>query len=523
MRLLLTMALLAQVWVGSAQVYWNKQIDWQHNFEYLSSIVAVDAFQSIIVAGGMLQLNPTDENIYLSRISENGETIWAKSSRPFPDKLGKGGQVYQIDQHYGLVLGNAYLPSANGTTDMQMVLVKFDMDSGDVIWTKEYGKPDWMEYPWRMIKNSDGSLVMIGQTIQMNNNPPQKILFIKIDSLGNQLVRKEFVVNITRNHSAWDIVGSPDGGFFILGSDNYWGNCNGCSTETGMAEMILLKTDFDGNLLWSKVYSPWEFKQSGLAGYDIKLVSDTTLMVVGHKQYTLLNSSFSYFSRYILMKFDLNGNVLDSVSFGGYAGAYPTRAIKLADKNYLITGQEKDSTFNLVGPTGVIIKIASSLNVIWKKEYRVSPPESQLHDKFDDAVEMPDKGFIICGRAFGPLEDSTNQNGWVIRVDSFGCLEPGCQLNSAIEDPPTPKQDIGITLSPNPTSGQARLTLAHEGAVLLGVRVLDVQGRVVSDMQFLRGAGWRECVVDLGGEPAGVYLVQVRTSEGWGVRKIVKQ
>ena len=114
--------------------------------------------------------------------------------------------------------------------------------------------------------------------------------------------------------------------------------------------------------------------------------------------------------------------------------------------------------------------------------------------------------------AFGPLEDSTNQNGWVIRVDSLGCLEPGCQLNSAIEDPPTPEQDIGIILSPNPTSGQALLALAHEGAVLLGVRGLGMQGRVVSDVQFLRSAGWRECEVDLGGEPAGVYLVQVRAS-----------
>ena len=53
--------------------------------------------------------------------------------------------------------------------------------------------------------------------------------------------------------------------------------------------------------------------------------------------------------------------------------------------------------------------------------------------------------------------------------------------------------------------------------------MLDVQGRVVSDMQFLRSAGWRECVVDLSGEPAGVYIVQIRTSEGWATKKIIKQ
>ena len=83
--------------------------------------------------------------------------------------------------------------------------------------------------------------------------------------------------------------------------------------------------------------------------------------------------------------------------------------------------------------------------------------------------------------------------------------------------------DIGITLSPNPTSGILRLALTRAGDVLLGARLLDLQGRVVSDLQFLRSAGWRECVLDLSGQPAGGYVVQVRTSAGWAVRRVVKQ
>lgn len=168
------------------------------------------------------------------------------------------------------------------------------------------------------------------------------------------------------------------------------------------------------------------------------------------------------------------------------------------------------------------MKITPELEVLWKREYRVSPPESMLHEMFYEAVEMPDKGFVLCGTAFGLLEDSTNQNGWVIRVDSLGCLEPGCHLNSPVEEPPAAVPDIGLALSPNPTTGQVHLVLTHEGAVLLGVRVLDVQGRTVSDIQYKRSAGWRECDLDLGAEPAGVYVVQVHTSEGAGARKVIK-
>jgi hypothetical protein len=290
-----------------------------------------------------------------------------------------------------------------------------------------------------------------------------------------------------------------------------------------MADMLLIKTDPMGNQQWAKTLPPSEWKQYTWSGYNALFLPDSTYLLVGNKGYRILNQQYSFYFKYIFFKYKSDGTLVDSTSISGAADAVPTSATRLLDGNILVTGVENDSSFGGIGQTGVLLKIATTLQLLWKREYRISPPQSLYYEKFHDAVELANKDIVICGRAFGPLEDSTNQNGWVIRVDSFGCLEPGCQLNSAVEDPPTSEQDIGITLSPNPTSGQVRLALAHEGAVLLGVRVLDVQGRVVSDMQFLRSAGWRECVVDLGGELAGVYVVQVRTSEGWGGKKIVKQ
>jgi hypothetical protein len=96
-------------------------------------------------------------------------------------------------------------------------------------------------------------------------------------------------------------------------------------------------------------------------------------------------------------------------------------------------------------------------------------------------------------------------------------------LNSPVEDPPAQEQDIGILLSPNPTTSHAHLSLTHEGAVLLGLRVLDLQGRVISDMQYKRSAGWREEDIDLAGQPSGTYILQLRTSEGMRALKILKQ
>ncbi|MEI6409881.1 MAG: T9SS type A sorting domain-containing protein, partial [Bacteroidota bacterium] len=114
-------------------------------------------------------------------------------------------------------------------------------------------------------------------------------------------------------------------------------------------------------------------------------------------------------------------------------------------------------------------------------------------------------------------------NGWVIRVDSLGCLEPGCDsLFTAVDDPPVNNQ-IGMLLAPNPTVGEVRLSLSDPQAVLLGVRVMNMQGQVVEDMQFLRSATWHGCVLNLGNQAPGVYAVQARTSVGWVVGKVVKE
>lgn len=168
------------------------------------------------------------------------------------------------------------------------------------------------------------------------------------------------------------------------------------------------------------------------------------------------------------------------------------------------------------------MKISPNLQVLWKREYRASPPESLIHDLFYEGAIMPDKSFVLCGLAFGPLEDSTNQNAWVVRVDSLGCLEPGCDSTVAVQGP-NQEEDVGLRLSPNPTGGEVRLALTDAEAVLLGLRLLDIQGRVIQDIQFLRSAGWRACVLNLAEQPAGVYIVQVRTSMGWTVKKVVKE
>ncbi|MDO8368487.1 MAG: T9SS type A sorting domain-containing protein, partial [Saprospiraceae bacterium] len=509
------------VWAGSAQVYFNKQIDWEHNFDYFAGSAIFTDTSNILLAGGSSIVSLVWDSFLVAKVNKNGDMIWKKS---FNAKLGASGNtanLLRINDEFSLIHGNAYVLTAS-PPNTQYFFIKIRNDTGEKVWVKEIGENYVEEGGYKLIQTDDGGFALAGYSFPFGGGQQPKMLILKIDSLGNQVFRKDYSTDASKEHRPFSIVQTSNGGYILQGFRGYFGTYPGGNTTIHKNDWVIIGTDGQGNQQWEKVFEPFEWKQHIFYGRDIIALADGTYLVAGLKGYAILQTGVSYFGKYFFAKFDELGNIVDSITLPDQYYFFKTSRLKqLEDGNIWVIGAERDSQ-NL-GQTGLIMKITPELQVLWRREYRVSPPESMIHDIFNEGAEMPDGGFVLCGLAFGPLNDSTNQNGWVIRVDSFGCLEPGCQLNSAIEDPPAIEQNIGITLSPNPTSGQARLALTHDGAVLLGVRVMDVQGRVVSDVQFLRSAGWRECVVDLDGEPAGVYVVQVRTSEGRGVRKIVKQ
>ncbi len=520
MRIPLILALLISAEMGSAQVYFNKQIDWQHDYEYLAGIITFGDSNNILVAGGNSELTSNIDHFLVSRLTNTGEIAWSKSFLPRSNVSGNTVSMLKLDEEYSMIYGNADLLNAT-PENYQYFLIKVRNQTGDTIWVKEVGNNDLQEGGHELIKTADGGFVIIGYYFPVNGTQRQRLTIHKTDSLGNLIFLKEYTTDINKDHYAYSLLLTNDGGYLIFGFRAYESTYPGGNTTANKIDMVLIKTDAQGIQQWSKVYPPWEWKQILFYGLDIQPLPSGDFLIAGLKDYAIFLPGNTYAGNYFFARLSPTGGILDSVTLPErHELTWVNRLKPSSDGNFWAIGAEKDSQ-NL-GQTGLIMKITPALEVLWKREYRVSPPESMIHEMFYEGVEMPDHGFALCGTAFGPLEDSTNQNGWVIRADSFGCLEPGCQLNSAIEDPPVPEQDIGITLSSNPTSGQARLTLTHEGAVLLGVRVLDMQGRVVSDIQFLRAAGWRECEVDLGGELAGVYWVQVRTSEGRATRKIVK-
>ena len=85
-------------------------------------------------------------------------------------------------------------------------------------------------------------------------------------------------------------------------------------------------------------------------------------------------------------------------------------------------------------------------------------------------------------------------------------------------------EDLNLTslrLYPNPTAGQFTVEFSHLDAEDVTFRVVSLTGAVVSQHMRHAEAGVVRESFDLSKTPAGVYLVEVQTTTGRSIRRIV--
>ena len=130
-----------------------------------------------------------------------------------------------------------------------------------------------------------------------------------------------------------------------------------------------------------------------------------------------------------------------------------------------------------------------------------------------------DGGFLLSGTGFGPPLDEwghPNQNFWALKLDSMGCLIPGCDsLDVSIFE--LPYDEAGLLIYPNPVSSEAIIQITfHNPQELnhLEIKLFDISGRFV----LLQTVGDVEIDGDKvrfgfqrGNLLGGIYLMQINS------------
>jgi hypothetical protein len=129
---------------------------------------------------------------------------------------------------------------------------------------------------------------------------------------------------------------------------------------------------------------------------------------------------------------------------------------------------------------GFLSKVSMDGELLWIRRYLGTEGSQSPNHKILDAALLADGSIIMVGESTDLFfEDPPGQRGWLLKVDSFGCLVPGCQLVST--EPFEPDQALDVRVYPNPVvSDQVWVYIADDRlSGRLQFSLFDMRGRQV--------------------------------------------
>jgi len=235
---------------------------------------------------------------------------------------------------------------------------------GNELWSKTYGGTDY-DKGYSISKTTDGCYIIAGDTKSFNDYSESDIYLIKTDSNGNELWSKNLTPAPYSPINEWgnSVIQAADGGYVICGS-------------------YILKTDSDGEMLWDAGSASWY--------NSVIQTSDGCYTATGDA---------------ILEKINSDGVYLWSRDLGGDSGK---SIIQTADGGYIICGER--------GSSPVLIKTDSYGITIWKKTYKGLCANS--------VIQTEDGGYLMTGSTSSYLSDAflikTDSNGNELWSKTFG-------------------------------------------------------------------------------------------------------
>ncbi|MFW9911239.1 MAG: hypothetical protein ACFFEU_02155 [Candidatus Thorarchaeota archaeon] len=260
-----------------------------------------------------------------------------------------------------------------------------------VIWERSFGGPQGDGF-YDLVEVSTGGYALTGYT-GCSSGWECKIWLVRLDSEGTMLW------NQTYRHEAdpeqligQSLLECADGGFAITG---YVG-------VTTHIEMVLLRTDSDGNQLWNRTYGRGEF-------HDIVQCSDGGFALFGYTETDVAGSA-----DFFLVRTDTEGNPMWNHTYGGPEADLSRRdgLVLCDDGGFAMIGV----TYSYGSETEVLlVRADSSGDLLWYQTYGGTGRQS------GSCLLETDSGFIIAAAtsATGPWMIHTDANGNMVSEHEY--------------------------------------------------------------------------------------------------------
>jgi len=243
-----------------------------------------------------------------------------------------------------------------------------------------------------MVRINDGYLIA-ARTYSFGEGDAD-LWLIKTDFDGNMIWNRTYGGPGT--DWIWSIVKSSDGGYSMVGRTNSFG--------AGNNDFWLIKTNSEGLLEWNKTIG---YEGDERARFLVN-TEDDGLLLLGWT-----NSMGEGEVDYWLVKTDYNGNPQWNKTYGGEMGDRGIVIKKTKDSGYILGGSS--SSFGAGNSDIWLVRIDGQGNEIWNKTYGGLEGES-----IRSLLETNDGGYVIAGYTYS--FGAGDQDGWFLEIDPTGTV-----------------------------------------------------------------------------------------------------
>jgi hypothetical protein len=271
---------------------------------------------------------------------------------------------------------------------------------GNETWSKAFGGNN-VNWGYRAQQTTDRGYIVVGTSWKSAGNGSD-VLLIKTDTDGNKLWRKIFGAGM--RDRGYFVYQTMDCGYIITGET--------MPSRGGKGDVYLIKTDIDGNEVWGKALGGRNMDR----GYSVQQTRDGGFIIVGE-----MESAGSGKIDILLIKTDAHGQEIWSKTFKEEHDATGRSVQQTTDGGYIIAG----TIWGLSGKGSdvLLIKTNPDGNKLWAATFGGSHGDNGY-----SVQQTLDGGYVVAGNTwpFGKIGSSsvylikTDGNGGKVWAKTFG-------------------------------------------------------------------------------------------------------
>ncbi|WP_165821999.1 T9SS type A sorting domain-containing protein [Hymenobacter edaphi] len=466
------------------------------------------------ISGDKTQGSQGDSDYWVVKYSASGTKQW---DRTFGGSAGDDLRALQQTPDGGYLLGgNSLSPISGDKTqgsqgNADFWVVKIDA-SGAKQWDKRFGGLG-NEQLYAVQNTSDGGYMLGGYSSSNANGdrtqPTQGAAdywVVKLDATGAKQWDKRFGGS---DNDVLTTLKPAAGGGYVLGGYSY-SPISGDQTQPrrGGSDYWLIKIDAGGNKQWDKRFGGAQYNDM----WALQLTSDGGYLLAGNSDSPVggdKTQAGQGYEDYWVVKLDASGTKQWDKTYGGRDKDMLTAVQQTPDGGYLLGGTSRSwvsgtkTQANQGAEDYWVVKIDANGGQQWDLTLG-----GNNADNLTDLQQTSDGGYLLGGYSHsGVNADKTQpslggQDFWLVKLSG--------SATTATTAPLAPRH---LQLHPNPAQERITLRLADAPRGRLRLRLHDATGRVVLTRSFVHGGAQES--VELGPQPAGLYLVRVEGPTGY--------